>query len=68
MKILTGLSSQETQDTFTQLLSEFGINENPSKILTKWSPCAKIMIKYNKKIARTSRWGLLCSPLALSTP
>ena len=42
-EILTGLSPQETQDTFTQLLSEFGINEDPSKILDVNDPNFQIV-------------------------
>ena len=42
-EILKGLSPQETEDTFTQLLSEFGINEDPSKILNVDDPNFQIV-------------------------
>ena len=42
-KVLIGLEENEKQEAFTQLLSEFGINEDPSKILNIDNPNFKLV-------------------------
>ena len=57
MKSLTGLTKEEKNDAFKQLLSESGINEDPSEILDVKNPNFNLVkTTFEKQQSLPEKW------------